>query len=268
MARLSGPHPRSLLASVFVVASLITAVLSLDATVVLLTPVVFATATHLGVRQKPHVYACTHLSNSGSLLLPVSNLTNLLAFAASGLTLTRFAALMALPWVAAIAGEYIVFRRFFAADLNAPRLTQPQPEKTEVPLLALVVLALTLAGFVFASVAGVSPAWAASAGVVLLGVPALVRRRTTFTAIRKAAAVPFLLFVVALTIVVRAVVDKAWATSSESPSRTATRSPSCWASPRWVRSSPTSSTIYRPRWCCCPSPSPPAPGRCSPSLSG
>ncbi len=41
MARLSGPHPRSLLASVFVVASIITAVLSLDATVVLLTPVVF-----------------------------------------------------------------------------------------------------------------------------------------------------------------------------------------------------------------------------------
>lgn len=60
MARLSGPHPRSLLASVFVVASIITAVLSLDATVVLLTPVVFVTATHLGVRQKPHVYACTH----------------------------------------------------------------------------------------------------------------------------------------------------------------------------------------------------------------
>jgi len=207
MARLSGPHPRSLLASVFVVASIITAVLSLDATVVLLTPVVFVTATHLGVRQKPHVYACTHLSNSGSLLLPVSNLTNLLAFAASGLTLTRFAALMALPWVAAIAGEYVVFRRFFAADLNAPRLTQPQRAKTEVPVLALAVLALTLAGFALASMLGVSPSWAALAGVVILGVPALIQGRTTFTAVRKAAAVPFLLFVVALTIVVRAVVD-------------------------------------------------------------
>jgi hypothetical protein len=32
----------------------------------------------------------------------VSNLTNLLAFAASGLSFVRFAALMALPWLAAI----------------------------------------------------------------------------------------------------------------------------------------------------------------------
>ena len=63
----------------FVAASLVTAVFSLDATVVLLTPVVFATAARLGVRARPHMYACTHLSNTGSLLLPVSNLTNLLA---------------------------------------------------------------------------------------------------------------------------------------------------------------------------------------------
>ena len=56
------------------------------------------------------MYACTHLANSASLLLPVSNLTNLLAFAASGLAFGRFAALMAVPWLAAIAVEYAVFR--------------------------------------------------------------------------------------------------------------------------------------------------------------
>ncbi|MFC9760194.1 SLC13 family permease, partial [Streptomyces sp. NPDC056921] len=99
MARRAAGRPRRLLVLVFVAASLVTAVLSLDATVVLLTPVVFATAARLGARAKPHVYACTHLSNTASLLLPVSNLTNLLAFAASGLSFTRFAALMALPWL-------------------------------------------------------------------------------------------------------------------------------------------------------------------------
>ena len=86
MARAAAGRPRRLLASVFAVASVITAVLSLDATIVLLTPVVFATAARLGARPRPHVYACTHLSNTASLLLPVSNLTNLLAFAASGLS--------------------------------------------------------------------------------------------------------------------------------------------------------------------------------------
>ncbi len=85
MARASAGSPRRLLAQVFLIASVTTAVLSLDATVVLLTPVVFATAARLEARARPHVYACTHLANSASLLLPVSNLTNLLAFAASGL---------------------------------------------------------------------------------------------------------------------------------------------------------------------------------------
>lgn len=50
-----------------------TAVLSLDATVVLLRPVVFATAARVGVRPRPHVYACTHWANLASLVLPVSN---------------------------------------------------------------------------------------------------------------------------------------------------------------------------------------------------
>jgi arsenical pump membrane protein len=90
MARASAGSPRRLLAQVFLIASVTTAVLSLDATVVLLTPVVFATAARLEARARPHVYACTHLANSASLLLPVSNLTNLLAFTASGLAFGRF----------------------------------------------------------------------------------------------------------------------------------------------------------------------------------
>src|SRR5690348_4899325 len=172
MARAGGrpgrAGPRRLLAQVFVIAAVTTAVLSLDATVVLLTPVVFATATRLEVRARPHVYACTHLANSASLLLPVSNLTNLLAFAASGLAFGRFAALMAVPWLAAIGVEYAVFGRFFASDLNTGDLStggRTDPGRgTRLPRVTLVVVALTLAGFAVASAAGVNPAWAAFAG--------------------------------------------------------------------------------------------------------
>ncbi|HEX4722901.1 MAG TPA: SLC13 family permease, partial [Pseudonocardiaceae bacterium] len=103
MARAGVGRPRRLLLVVFVIAATTTAILSLDATVVLLTPVVFATAAQVGARAKPHVYACTHLANTGSLLLPVSNLTNLLAFAAAGISFTRFTGLMALPWLVAVA---------------------------------------------------------------------------------------------------------------------------------------------------------------------
>jgi citrate transporter len=74
---------RRLLALVFAVAAIVTAILSLDATVVLLTPVVFVTACRMRTSPKPHVYACSHLANSASLPVPVSNLTNLLALHAS-----------------------------------------------------------------------------------------------------------------------------------------------------------------------------------------
>ncbi|SEP73065.1 arsenical pump membrane protein [Streptomyces sp. yr375] len=207
MARRAAGRPRRLLVAVFVLASVVTAVLSLDATVVLLTPVVFATAARMGVRSKPHVYACAHLSNTASLLLPVSNLTNLLAFTASGLSFTRFAALMALPWVVAIGAEYLVFRRFFAADLPTAEATPDDGPAPELPLFALVTVGCTLAGFVVASAVGVEPAWAAFAGALVMAVRSLVRRRVTPVAVVRAAAPGFLAFVLALGIVVRAVVD-------------------------------------------------------------
>ena len=98
-----------------------------------LTPVVFATAARVGARPRPHVYACTYLSNTASLLLPVSNLTNLLAFAASGLSFRRFAALMGLPWLVAIGTEYVVFRRFFANDLDAGAQAPPAASSSTTP---------------------------------------------------------------------------------------------------------------------------------------
>ncbi len=197
-----------LLTAVFALASAITAALSLDATIVLLTPVVFATAARTGVRPKPHVYACTHLSNTASLLLPVSNLTNLLAFAASGLSFTRFAALMALPWLAAIAVEYLVFRRFFARDLTAAAPAgRDTGEAPALPLFALVTVGCTLAGFVVASAFGVDPAWVAAAGALVLAGRALLRRQAGPLTVLRAAAPGFLAFVLALGVVVRAVVD-------------------------------------------------------------
>ncbi|MGW1279900.1 SLC13 family permease [Streptomyces tsukubensis] len=199
----------TLLAQVFALAAAVTAVLSLDATVVLLTPVVFATVARIGARPKPYVYATTHLANTASLLLPVSNLTNLLAFTAAGLSFTRFAALMLLPWLVAVAVEYAVFRRFFAADLAAPLAAEardPGPP-VPVPVFALVTVCATLAGFVVGPLAGVEPVWAAAAGASVLAVRALVRRRSTPRALVGAAAPAFLAFVLALGIVVRGVVD-------------------------------------------------------------
>jgi arsenical pump membrane protein len=200
-AHLSRHRARRLLVAVFAAASLITATLSLDATVVLLTPVVFATAARIGARPKPHVYASAHLANSASLLLPVSNLTNLLAFSASGLTFVGFAAVMALPWTAVILTEFAVFSWFFRGDLDARAEPVPDHDRVPTPRYALIVLGLTLAGFAGAGPLGVHPGWVAAAGAAALAVP----RRTRVRTLIREANLPFCAFVFALGIVVLAV---------------------------------------------------------------
>ena len=204
MARSSIGRPRRLLGQVFVIAAATTAVLSLDATVVLLTPVVLATARAIRLPPRPHLYATAHLSNTASLLLPVSNLTNLLAFTAAGLSFTRFSVLMAVPWLAAIAVEYLIFRRVFRAELAQPE-PEVVPPATEIPVFVLTVLACTLIGFVLTSSVGVSPAWAALAGAVILGVRSLARGRSTINGMARSLNLPFLIFVLALGVLVKAV---------------------------------------------------------------
>ncbi len=209
LARASRGSPVRLLGGVFGLASVTTAALSLDTTVVLLTPVVHDTATRLRVRPKPHVYACSHLANSASLLLPVSNLTNLLAFSVAGLSLIHFGALMAVPWLVAIAVEYAAFRWFFAGDLAvagpaAGRAADaPLPR---IPRFALVTVLATLAGFAVTSLVGVNPAWAAAAGAAVLAAESLIRSQDRPAALVRAVSIPFLLFVLGLGIVVEAVV--------------------------------------------------------------
>jgi arsenical pump membrane protein len=202
---ISRGRPRRLLVAVFLAAAVTTAVLSLDATVVLLTPVVFTAAARLGARSRPHTYACAHLANSASLLLPVSNLTNLLAFAASGLTFAGFAGLMALPWLAVIAVEYVAFRWFFRADLATPPHVPEPAETPDPPRYALAVLALTLTGFAVAQPFGVHPAWVAVVGALALAVPQLRRRAVSVGALVREANPAFCAFVFGLGVVVYAV---------------------------------------------------------------
>ncbi len=210
MARKARGRPVVLLGLVFVVASLTTAVLSLDATVVLLTPVIFVTTSRAGVRPRPQVYAAAHLSNSASLLLPVSNLTNLLALGASGVSFLTFAGLMAGPWLVAIAIEYVVFRFFFASDLSVRGVPREVVDEARMPRFALVVLCLTLVGFAVSSPLGIEPFWAAFAGVAAIAVKRLFRREAApgplAMGLVKAANPWFLLFVLGLAVVVQAVV--------------------------------------------------------------
>ncbi|SCG61681.1 arsenite efflux membrane protein ArsB [Micromonospora siamensis] len=84
-------------------ASLTTVVLNLDTTAVLLTPVMLALARRLGLPAVPLAMTTVWLANTASLLLPVSNLTNLLAADRIDLAPLSYAARMAAPQLAAVA---------------------------------------------------------------------------------------------------------------------------------------------------------------------
>ena len=193
-----------LLLAVVGVASATTALLSLDTTVVLLTPVVVATLRANRAAPRPHLYATAHLANSASLLLPVSNLTNLLAFAVVPVSFGRFAALMALPWLVAIGVEVGGVRTVFRADFSAA-LAPGDEESPRLPVFATTVVAVTVVGFAVASFAGIAPVWVATAGAVVLAVRQLIGRRTGVVGIVRSTSPSFCLFVLGLGIVVRAV---------------------------------------------------------------
>jgi arsenical pump membrane protein len=202
-ARASSGHAPRLLLLVVALASVVTAALTLDATVVLLTPVVVRSARRLGLPARPHVLACVELANAGSLLLPISNLTNLLAFSASGVSFGRFAELMTLPWIVTIALEWAGLRLLFRTDLHAP--PSPAPPLPRAPRYPLAVVALTVAGFAVTSALHVAPAWAAGAGIALLAAAAARSGRTRVRDAAAAASLGFVGFVLALGVIVDAV---------------------------------------------------------------
>jgi arsenical pump membrane protein len=83
-------------------ASATTAALNLDTTAVLLTPVMLTTARRAGVSGVPLAMTTVWLANTASLLLPVSNLTNLLAANRVALATPAFAQRMLLPELASV----------------------------------------------------------------------------------------------------------------------------------------------------------------------
>ena len=191
-----------LLALVVVIASAVTALLGLDATAVLLTPIVLVTARRMRADPRPHIYASGHLANSASLLLPISNLTNLLAFHAAALSFSHFAALMLLPTLGAVGVEWLVMRRFFASELARPRVHAAGAPRPALPHGAIAVLTLTMIGFALSSVVSVAPVWVAAAGAAAFSIRGLFRSEAAAAELVRAVEPGFLVFVLGLGVIV------------------------------------------------------------------
>jgi arsenical pump membrane protein len=147
------------------------------------------------------LYLTAHLANSASLLLPVSNLTNLLALALLPISFGRFTALMALPWLVVIVVEVIGVRMVLPDGGGAHRSAETVPPP--LPRFATAVVALTVVGFGVGEALGLAPVWVATAGAAVLALRRLLARRTSLVAVYRSASPSFCLFVLGLGIVVQ-----------------------------------------------------------------
>jgi arsenical pump membrane protein len=109
-----GGGPVALLAALLGLEALVTAVLNLDTAVVFMTPIVLHAARQRDADERPFLYGTLFIANGASLLLPGSNLTNLIVLAHDRRSGFAFARTMALPWlvvvVLTIAFVALVFR--------------------------------------------------------------------------------------------------------------------------------------------------------------
>ncbi|WP_261992092.1 SLC13 family permease [Streptomyces sp. MS191] len=159
-------------------ASVTTITLNLDTTAVLLTPVMLALAGRVGIAAVPLAMTTVWLANTASLLLPVSNLTNLLAADRVALTPSEMAATMWAPQLAAIAVTMACLWGFYwrRGRRGAPRYEPPVPSRPVDPVL-FRVCAVACAGFLLALLLADVPLWSASAVAALVVVVAFAVRR-------------------------------------------------------------------------------------------
>lgn len=182
------------LALVVLMIAVVTAVLTLHASVAFLAPVLLVAARS---SRRATSFAVVRVANTGSTLLPVSNITNLLAFAGTGLAFVEFAWLMFPVWAVGVAAELTALRLWFRGDHR----NDPTPEVAEAPAVPLFPAAVLVAVLI-ALTAG-SPLWLpATAGAILLGGYALARRTTTWRDLAEAANLPFAAFVLVWGLVV------------------------------------------------------------------
>jgi arsenical pump membrane protein len=207
-ARFAKGDARSLFRNSFLLGAAVTATLSLDTAAVMLTPVVLALVRRLRFPATPFVVLCAFVANVGSLLLPISNLTNLLFADAFRLRFVTFAAGMFVPQLVALGTTYGLlwwhFRRelperFDSSSLPAPASVVPSQSYFAV---CITVLGVVLVGYFLAPLVGVEPYILAFAGGGVLASAGLITGRQ---GIRAVGEVPWAIFpfVVGLFVAVR-----------------------------------------------------------------
>jgi arsenical pump membrane protein len=139
---------------IYLTGAVVTALLSNDATAVVLTPAVLAAVRRAEVEPKPYLLACALIANAASFVLPISNPANLVVYDAHLPALGPWLRLFLLPSVAAILATYLGLRLLSRPTLRG-KIHRPANRITltvqgRLALIGLLIAAgslLTASGF-------------------------------------------------------------------------------------------------------------------------
>ena len=169
LARLARGRTWALWLAVVLLAVVATAFLSLDTTAVLLTPVVIAVARAHGLSPLPFAFTTVWLANTASLVLPVSNLTNLLALhRLEGAHAGTFLALLGPSAAVAIGVSVLLLFLLHRSELTGRFAVSAPPvvaDRLQLRVAAVVVLVMMPL-----LVSGIEPWIPATAAAIVLGV--------------------------------------------------------------------------------------------------
>ncbi|MGY4494095.1 arsenic transporter [Pseudomonas sp. TE3610] len=133
---------------VFLVGTLVTILLSNDATAVVLTPAVYAAARAARAEPLPYVFVCAFIANAASFVLPISNPANLVVFGSHMPPLLTWLKHFTLPSLAAIGVTYAVLRFTQREALRQPLSrdfnTQPLPTSARLTAWGIGLTAVVL----------------------------------------------------------------------------------------------------------------------------
>lgn len=149
--------PLRLFALIYLLGAVVTALLSNDATAVVLTPAVLAVVRRAKADPRPYLLACAFIANAASFVFPVSNPANLVVFGQHMPPLVLWLGIFLLPSVASILVTFLCLR-----GLSRKQLREELRGKAERALLttegklALVGLAVAAVALISSSALGLS----------------------------------------------------------------------------------------------------------------
>lgn len=200
--------PRRLLVNMFLVGTAITALLTNDATALVLTPVVYVLVTRLKLAPTPFVFACTFVADAASFVLPISNPVNIILLSTADMRLDRYL-LHLLPAATVAIGANLVailwlFRGQLVGHVHHDLIPPPVGSVGYLQQTRLALGAIAL-GYVVATSVGIHVGIIAIVGGGLMAVVALTQRRLDGRRLVRTISWPLFPFIAGMVVLVQVV---------------------------------------------------------------